>query len=71
MDAQLEVKVLKLTHINYVPKNATLLPAVWQMKRKSHINTRKVYKWTDRINIDGSCMVHKKDYDQAYAPVAS
>ena len=44
MDAQLEGKVLELTHINDVPKNATLLPAVWQMKRKRHIKTRVVYK---------------------------
>ena len=45
MDAQFEVKVLKLTDINDVPKNATLLPAMWQMKRKRHIKTREVYKW--------------------------
>ena len=59
MDAQIEGKVLELTHINDVPKNATLLPAVWQMKHKRH------------INVDGSHMVHKRDYDQMYAPVAS
>ena len=64
MDAQLEGKVLELTHINDVPKNATLLPAVWQMKRKRHIKTQKVYKWTARLNIDGSRMFHKRDYDQ-------
>ena len=40
MDAQIEGKVLKLTHINDVPKNSTLLPAVWQMKHKRHIKTR-------------------------------
>ena len=45
MDAQLEVKVLELTHINDVPKSATLLPAMWQMMRKRHIKTQKVYKW--------------------------
>ena len=45
MDAQIEVNFLELTHINDVPKNAMLLPAVWQMKRKRHIKTRKVYKW--------------------------
>ena len=45
MDAQLEGKALELTHINDVPKNATLLPSVWQMKRKRHIKIRKVYKW--------------------------
>ena len=71
MDAQIEGKVLELTHINDVPKNATLLPAVWQIKRKRRIKTRKVYKWKSRLNVDGSCMVHKRDYDQTYAPVAS
>ena len=71
MDAQLEGNVLELTHINDVRKNATLLPSVWQMKSKRHIKTRKVYEWTARINIDGSRMVHKRDYDQMYAPVAS
>ena len=71
MDAQLEGKVLELTHINDVPKNATLLPAVWQMKRKRHIKTRKVYKWKAQLNVDGSRMVHKRDYDQTYAPLAS
>ena len=45
MDAQIEGKFLKLTHINDVPKNATLLPDVWQMKRKHHIKTRMIYKW--------------------------
>ena len=42
MDAQIEGKDLELIHINVVPKNATLLPAVWQMKRKRHIKTREV-----------------------------
>ena len=71
MDAQIEGKVLKLTHINDVPKNATLISAVWQMKRKRHIKSQKVYKWKARLNVDGSCMVHKRDYDQTYAPVTS
>ena len=71
MEAHLEGKVLELTHINDVPKNATLLPAVCQMKRKRHIKTRKVYKWKARLNADGSRMVHKRDYNQTYAPVAS
>ena len=71
MDAQIEGKVLELTQINYVRKNATLLPSMWQMKRKRHIKTRKVYKWKARLNIDGYRMVHKRDYDQTYAPVAS
>ena len=28
-------------------------------------------KWKARLNVDGSRMVHKRDYDQTYAPVAS
>ena len=71
MDAQIEGKVLELTHINDVPNNVTLIPAVWQMKRKRHIKTRMVYKWKAQLNVDGSCMVHKRYYDQTYAPVAS
>ena len=71
MDAQIDRKVLKLTHINDIPKNATLLPAVWQMKRKRHIKTRMIYKWKAQLNVDGSRMVHKRDYDQTYAPLAS
>ena len=61
MDAHIEGKVLELTPINDVPKNARLLPDVWQMKRKRHIETREVYKWKARLNIDGSRMVHKRD----------
>ena len=71
MYAQIEGIFLKLTHINDVPKNATLIPAVWQMKHTRHIKTREVYKWKVQLNVDGSCMVHKMEYDQAYAPVAS
>ena len=63
MDAQIDGKILELTDINDVPKNATLLPAVWQIKRKRHIKTREVYRWKARLNINGSRMVHKRDYD--------
>jgi len=71
IDAQLDTKTLVLRHISEVPKGATVLPAVWQMKRKRHILTREVYKWKARLNIDGSKMVYKRDYDQTYAPVVS
>ena len=36
-----------------VPKDVKILPAVWQMKRKRDINSRKVNKWKARLNIDG------------------
>ena len=41
------------------------------MKRKHHIKTQEVYKWKAQLNVDGSHMVHKRDYDQTYAPVES
>ena len=54
-----------------VPKGATILPTVWQMRRKCDIKTRKVKKWKARLNIDGSKMQKHVHYDQTYAPVAS
>ena len=71
IDAQIEGGALTLIHKSKIPKGATLLPAVWQMRRKRDIQTRKVYKWKARLNLDGSRMRHKRDYDQTYAPVAS
>jgi hypothetical protein len=58
-------------HVSDVPEGATVLPAVWQMKRKRDIKTRMVKKWKARLNIDGSRMQHGVHYDQTYAPVAS
>jgi hypothetical protein len=54
-----------------VPKGATVLPAVWQMKRKRDILSRQVKKWKGRLNVDGSRMQKCIHYDQTYAPVAS
>jgi hypothetical protein len=45
-----------VTHQSKLPTNATVLPAVWQMKRKRNIRTRKVKKYKARLNIDGSRM---------------
>ena len=54
-----------------VPKGTTIFPAVWQMKRKRDIRTRKVKKYKARLNVDGSRMRQGIHYDQSYAPVAS
>ena len=54
-----------------VPKGKPVLPAVWQMRRKRDIKTRKVKKYKARLNIDGSRQRKGLDYDQTYAPVAS
>ena len=52
-------------------KGATILNAVWQMKRKRDIRTGTITKYKARLNIDGSRMVKGKDYDLTYAPVAT
>ena len=54
-----------------VPRGATILPAVWQMKRKRDIRTREIKKYKARLNIDGSRMKKGVHYEQSYAPVAS
>ena len=60
-----------IVHKATVPKDRVILPAVWQMKRKRDIKSRKVKKYKARLNIDGSRMVKGLHYDQTYAPVAS
>ena len=54
-----------------VPQSATVLPAVWAMRRKRRIDTREVYKWKARLNIDGSKQVKGINYWETYAPVAT
>ena len=54
-----------------VPKGKTILPAVWQMKRKQDICTRKVKKYKARLNLDGSRQRKGIHYNSTYAPVTS
>lgn len=58
-------------HKSELPKGATVLPAVWQMKRKRDIKTQRIKKHKARLNIDGSRMQKGIHYDETYAPVAS
>lgn len=60
-----------LTLLNKVPQGSTILPAVWQMKRKRRISTREVYKHKARLNIDGSKQTKGLNYWDTYSPVAS
>lgn len=60
-----------IVHRSKVPEGATVLPAVWAMKRKRRIKTREVYKWKARLNLDGSKQTKGKDYWDSYAPVAA
>ena len=52
-----------------VPEGATILPAVWQMRRKKDVKTGEIKKYKARLNLDGSRMVKHKHYDLTYAPV--
>jgi hypothetical protein len=61
----------KLVHRFKVPQGATILPAVWQTKRKRKIATREVYKRKARLNLDGSKQVKGVNYWNTYAPVTS
>ena len=61
----------EIVHISKVPTNSLILPAVWQMKRKRDIKTRKIKKYKARLNINGSRMLKGVHYDETYAPVAS
>jgi hypothetical protein len=45
-----------------VPSDATVLPAVWSMKRKRRIASREIYKWKARLNIDGSRQIQGVHY---------
>jgi hypothetical protein len=55
----------------HIPNTATVLPAVWSMKRKRRISDRKVYKWKARLNIDGSRQIQGLHYQDTYSPVVS
>src|SRR6056300_397126 len=68
---QLENGNFSVIHRNDVPEGATVLPAVWQMKRKRDIRSRQIKKYKARLNLDGSKMIKGKHYDQTYAPVAN
>jgi hypothetical protein len=70
-DDQVRNKNFTVIHRSKVPDGATILPAVWQMRRKRDIKTRQIKKYKARLNIDGSKMKQGVHYDQTYAPVAS
>ena len=68
---QLNNETFEIVPRSSVPKGATILPAVWQMRRKRDIKTGKIKKYKARLNIDGSRMKRGRDFDLTYAPVAT
>ena len=68
---RLEEKTYSILPRSKVPEGATILPTVWQLRRKRDIKTRQIKKYKAHLNIDSSRMIHGKHYNQSYAPVAS
>ena len=60
-----------VVHKSEVPSDQTVLPAVWQMRRKRDAKTGEIKKYKARLNIDGSRMRKGEHYDMTYSPVAS
>ena len=60
-----------VVHKSEVPTDQTILPAVWQMKRKRDAKTGSIKKYKARLNIDGSRMKYGVHYHETYSPVAS
>jgi hypothetical protein len=54
-----------------VPKGQTILPAVWQMRRKRDAKDGSIKKYKARLDIDGSRMKRGEHYNETYAPMAS
>ena len=62
----------KLLHRSKLPQGAsTVLPAVWQMKRKRRIATHEIYKWKARLNLNGSKQRKCVNYWETYCSVTS
>jgi Reverse transcriptase (RNA-dependent DNA polymerase) len=60
-----------VVHKSEVPSEQTILPAVWQMKRKRDAKTGSIKKYKARLSIDGSRMKYGVHYHETYSPVAS
>jgi hypothetical protein len=56
---------------NEVPEGSIVLPAVWAMKRKRDIKTRKIFKWKARLNLGGHKERPELDYGKTYSPVVA
>ena len=68
---QLENEVYSPILRSEVPEGATILPAVWSMKRKRKSKTGEVYRHKGRLNIGGHKQKEGLDYDQTYSPVVT
>ena len=68
---QLDLGVFEIVLRSTLPTGATVLPAVWSMKRKRKQATGEVYRHKSRLNIGGHKMIFGRDYEATFAPVAT
>ena len=71
IEDQFENGNFTIVHKTEIPEGETVLPAVWQMRRKRDAKTGGIKKYKARLNIDGSRMRKGEHYDKTYSPVAS
>ena len=68
---QFENGNLTVVHKSEVSAGQTVLPAVWQVRRKRDAQSGKIKKYKARLNVNGSRMRQGEHYDMTYSPVAS
>ena len=69
LQAHIQNKSVVLVKRDQVPPTHKVLPAVWAMRRKRRADTGSIYKWKDRVNIDGSRKIKGVHYEHSYSPV--
>jgi len=69
--SQIEEGIYSIIEASELPEGAKVYPAVWQMKRKRHIETQEIKKHKARCNLDGSRMKKGIDFAFSYSAVAS
>ena len=63
-DNRMEGIIFSVVHRAKVLKTATVLPAVWKIKRKRDIKTGIIKKYKSHLNINGSRMQKSIHHDQ-------
>jgi Reverse transcriptase (RNA-dependent DNA polymerase) len=69
-DHQFDYGNFTVINTTEIPEGETVLPAVWQMRRKRDARMGGIEKYKARLNIDGPRMQKGKHYDKTYSPVA-
>ena len=70
MDDKMKDKNFSVIHKSKVPKLATVLPIVWQLRRKREMKLRIIHTHKARLNFDGLRIQQGVYYDHSYTPVS-